>query len=406
MRHPRALAGWRGALDASGFRTLWVAAVVSRAGDAVMFVALPLLALAATGSPAAVALLVLAEVVSLAVGSALAQLVVDRTPPRHLLVTVDAVRAGAVVLLVAWPVYPVALGVASVLAVGSAWFSPTVAAMVPRLMAAPLLPAANALLWAAGVALQLVGAPIGGLLGASGLGRVAFAADAASFAVSALILSRLPILPPLATGSPWRQIPELLRAVRAVPVLRPLLGMQALASLAAGAPSALLVVLAERAYGLDGAAYGLWLAVIGAGALLGPVVMPALARLRAERAVPAAYLLRGAGDVGLGLLDNGLAGAGLLFLYGLNTSSGSVAYQHLVQTRVPPALRGRAFGALDLTWQLARLASLGTGSLLVARLGVRDLFIAGGLLLALAGAAGMAWLGRLPPHDGAWATPS
>jgi hypothetical protein len=115
----------------------------------------------------------------------------------------------------------------------------------------------------------------------------------------------------------WRQLPASLREVRAVPGLVPLVVMQALAALAVGATSALLVVLAERAYSLNGAGYGAWLAVVGGGALVGPLLVPALSRLSPSRSVPTAYLIRGAGDVGLGLLSNGLAGGALLFAYGL-----------------------------------------------------------------------------------------
>lgn len=46
-----------------------------------------------------------------------------------------------------------------------------------------------------------------------------------------------------------------------------------------------------------------------------------------------------------------LGGGILLGLYGLNTSSGMVAYQTVVQREVPSSLRGRAFALLDVVWQ-------------------------------------------------------
>jgi hypothetical protein len=137
--------------------------------------------------------------------------------------------------------------------------------------------------------------------------------------------------------SSWRQLRASLREVRAVRGLVPLVVMQPLAALAVGATSALLVVLAARAYGVNGAGYGAWLAAVGAGALMGPLVVPALSCLSPHRSVPTAYLIRGAGDVGLGLLGNGIAGGALLFAYGLNTSSEAVAFQALVQDAAPPS---------------------------------------------------------------------
>jgi hypothetical protein len=168
--------------------------------------------------------------------------------------------------------------------------------------------------------------------------------------------------------------------------------MQGLAALAVGATSALLVVLARDGYGLSGTGYGLWLSAIAAGALVGPLLVPLLARLPAYRAVSGAYVIRGVGDIGLGLMDTGLGGAALLGLYGVNTSSGMVAFQTMVQRDVPSGIRGRVFALLDLVWQTGRLASIAIGAGLAASIGIRALFILGGALLILAGGVGFASL--------------
>jgi len=49
-----------------------------------------------------------------------------------------------------------------------------------------------------------------------------------------------------------------------------------------------------------------------------------------------------------------------------------------------------------VTWAAMRLLSLGLGGLLTDRVGIAAVYIAGGTLLALAGALGLALLGRLP----------
>jgi MFS family permease len=387
------LAGYRRALTYSPFRRLLVAAVVSRAGDAINFVALPLFAYATTGSPAAVASLVIIEGAALVIGGSAAQFVVDRTPPRRLLVAVDIGRALAAAALALEPKFSVALVVAAVLALGTSWFSPTSGALIPRLVDDEVVPSANALQWTAGVALQLIAAPVGGLLFTAASARIAFAVNAVSFVISAVILADLPAQRALAAATgPWRQLPEALRAVATVPVLAPLLVMQGLAALAVGATSALLVVLAESAYGLGGTGYGAWLAVVGLGALVGPLVVPLVARVDPRRTVPGAYVVRGVGDVGLGLLGNGAAGGAFLFVYGLNTSSGTVSFQTLVQKAVPAGLRGRAFALLDVVWQSGRLISIAIGGALASLVGIRALFVAGGCLLLLAGALGLATL--------------
>jgi MFS family permease len=93
-------------------------------------------------------------------------------------------------------------------------------------------------------------------------------------------------------------------------------------------------------------------------------------------------------------LHDALAGAALLTLYGVNTSSGMVAYQSLVQRRVPEENRGGGFALLDVTWQSARLLSIAAGGAIAAAIGIRPLFLAGGCLLVLAGGVGLFGLQR------------
>jgi predicted MFS family arabinose efflux permease len=390
----------RQTLRSPGFRQLWIAALVSRAGDAINFVALPIFALEVTGSPVAVGALVIVEVAGLIVGGSTAQLVVDRTPPRRLLVGMDVSRAVTALALALVPSYPTALVVAGALAIGTSWFSPASAALVPRLVDARSLPSANALMWGAGVVLQLIAAPVGGFLAGSGAARVAFGLNALSFVGSAILLTRLPHLPGLAVGtSPWRQLPEALRTVRTITIMPPLLLTQALAALAVGGTSALLVVLAQRAYGLSGAGYGAWLAAIGVGGLIGPLVSPVVMRLAPSRVIGGAYLVRSVGDILLGVLGSGWAGGLLLSVYGVNTSTGAVAFQTLVQRDVPEALRGRAFALLDVTWQSGRLISIAVAGMLAATLGIRVVFVVGGSLLLLAGVIGLTLLRSSRPTD-------
>ncbi len=397
-RHPLvvALAGYRLALAQPGYRGLWLAAVVSRTGDTINFAALPLFVFGLTHTASAVAATVFAEGIGLIVGGVVAQLVVDRLPPRQLLVFLDLLRAGAAGLLTAFPIFPTAIAVSFLLAVGTASFSPVSNAVVPRLVPDRALPAANGLQWTAGVGLQLIAAPLGGLLVSAGLARVAFGLNALSFLGSALLLIGLPKISSLEEkpGVAWLQVAATLRAIGEVGILRPLVAMQGLAALAVGATSALLVVLARQAYGLSGTAYGLWLSAIAIGALIGPVLVPVLERLRPSRAVSGALIIRGFGDIGLGLIRNGVGGGFLLAVYGINTSSGMVAFQTMVQRDVPQQLRGRAFALLDVVWQIGRLLSIAVGAGLVSAIGIRSLYLIGGTLLVLAGALGMLSLGR------------
>ena len=390
-----ALRAYRRVLRHPQYRILWCAAVVSRAGDTLNFVALPLFVYSITRSPAAVSGLVIAEIAGAIAGAALANPIVDHLPPKALLITADVVRCFAAMALVVWPGAATAYCVAFVIAAGTGVFSPTSAALVPRIVPRDDLTPANALQWTAGVVLQLVLAPVAGVLVALASARVPFALNSASFAASALILLGLRSQPALATGRRERR-----RRLAAAGTLwrdrlmRPLVLVQSLAALAVGATSALLVVLAQRGYGLSPAGYGLWLGAIGAGALAGPLLVTALARVAARTVVSAAYAIRGVGDVLLAVLPSGAAAGAVLAMYGVNTSSGMVSFQRLVQEGVDPEIRGRAFALLDGVWQSGRLVSIAAGGFAAGAFGVRPLYAGGGVLLAVAAVVGAVGLPR------------
>jgi len=182
------------------------------------------------------------------------------------------------------------------------------------------------------------------------------------------------------------------------PFVARFLPVQALTSLATGATSALLVVLATTHLHLAAQGFGWLLAAIGIGALLGPFLSNGLTRGRPldVRLLFVPYLIRGAGDIALGLVVGLPWALVILFIYGLNTSTGMVASNTILQTVIPDRVRGRVFTLLDVTWAAMRLLSLGLGGLLADRAGITAVYIVGGALLALAGALGLALLGRLP----------
>ncbi len=84
----------------------------------------------------------------------------------------------------------------------------------------------------------------------------------------------------------------------------------------------------------------------------------------------------------------------IMFVYGLNTSTGNVVFRTTIQGAVPEAMRGRVFTLLDVDWSALRLVSLALGAVMVDAVGVRPVFWLGGTLLAASGLRGLALLGR------------
>ena len=149
--------------------------------------------------------------------------------------------------------------------------------------------------------------------------------------------------------------------------------------------------------GVQTCALPIWLiAAIGAGALIGPLIPNTFARdYRNARWLFVPYLIRGIGDILIAVFTPVPVALAILFVYGLNTSTGMVVFNSTIQGAIPDALRGRVFTLLDVSWSTFRLVSLGLGGLIVDRFGIEPLFWLGGSLLFAAGALGLILLGSV-----------
>lgn len=382
---------------------LWLGQLVSGFGDTLHYIALVVLVFQLSGQGLAIAGLVATEIVPVLVLGPVAGVVIDRFSRKGILIGADLVRA-ALALSLLWPqgvwhAYLVAAG----LSAGSVFFNPTVNAVIPALTTPEQRLAANSVSWSTGRLVQIVAAAVaGGLIALIGTGP-AFALNAASFAVSALLIATLTI-PAHAgqlAGGATRGLRSFFADARAglayarrdVFVSR-LLVVQSLASLAVGGTGAMLVVLSERHLQQPPAGFAWLIGAIGLGALLGPLIPNLFARdYRSARWLFVPYLIRGAGDVLIAVFTPLPVALLILFVYGLSTSTGMVVFTSTIQGVIPEAMRGRVFTLLDVSWSTMRLLSLGFGALVVDRLGIEPLFWIGGTLLFLAGALGLAVLG-------------
>ncbi len=385
---------------------LWLSQLVSGFGDTLHYIALVVLVYQLTGQGAAVAVLVAAEVLPVLLLGPVAGVVIDRFSRKSVLITADLARALLVLSLVwpqgAWHAYLVAAGIAA----GNTFFNPTVQAVIPALTTENQRLAANSVAWSTGRLVQIIASAIAGSLIALIGTDAAFAVNAATFVVSALLIVRL-VIPQHAghlgqetTRGLDRYLGEAregLRYARHDPLISRLLIVQSLASFAVGATGAMLVVLSEQHLDLRPSGFAWLIGAIGAGALLGPLIPNALAQdYRNARWMFVPYIVRGVGDVLLAFFTPLPVALLILFVYGLNTSAGMVVYSAAVQGAVPDRVRGRVFTLLDVSWNAMRLLSLALGAVVVDAVGVQPLFWSGGALLTGAGILGLALLGN---HD-------
>jgi MFS family permease len=374
---------------------LWLAQLISNLGDTLHYIALVVWVYQRTGSSLAVAGTVFFEVIPVILLAPVAGVLIDRLPRKVILVGADIVRAALVLLLLLttqqWQVY----SIVTLLAAAGIFFNPTVNATLPTLLDEKDLLAANSVSWSTGRFVQIIGSALAAGVIATVGAEAAFVFNAATFFISALLLIRLPI----PSGQQiavrdWhgfvRDAREGLQFARHDRFVSRLVLVQALASLSVGATSALLVVLAQDHYALSPSGFGSFILAIGLGALLGPFLLALLTRdIRHPGWLFGPYIIRGMGDMLLALNSVVSMAWLLLFIYGLNTSSGMVTYQTWLQRKVPNALRGRVFTWLDVVWNVMRIISLGLGGWLADRVGIQIVYYMGGSLLMLSGLVGL-----------------
>lgn len=375
------------------FRRLFLAHSISRAGDAFNTVALVVLVFELTGSGVGVAGTVAFEILPVLLLGPVAGMVVDRFPRWRVMVAADLVRA-ALAALIAFSdaSTPLAYAVAFGLSTGALLFNPAASSLVPDLLdGQDKVVEANSALWTVAVAAQILLAPVaGGLIATVGV-RWAFSVNALSYVASALFLWRLDgTCGGEGVGDRRRGVAAGLHAVRSNPLLARLAVVQVLAALSAGATGGLLVVLAAEHLGVGPGGFGLMLSAIGIGAVAGPALFRRSIRTASPAWLFGPFAARGMVDLVLASATSPWLAGPALALYGMSTSTGMVAYQSTLQVEVPSAIRGRLFSFFDVLWNAARLVSLGLGGLLADRVGIRAVYLLGGLTLLLAAAIGFA----------------
>ena len=240
-------------------RLFLTARVVSWLGTTMTMVALPVLAYQLTGSPTVLGLVAVAEMVPYLVVGLPAGALVDRWDLRRCVVVTSLVSG------VAMATVPVAAAagvlttpqlfvVALVSATAFVFFDAAGFAALPALVPRDKIGAATGSLSSAYTLIAMVAPALGGLLIALVGAPAVLAIDAATYAVAAVLLSRLRGLErPPARGSLGARMAEGIAFIRGHAVIRTLTVLGIGNSIAGGAVTALVVVVAVQQLGLDAA---------------------------------------------------------------------------------------------------------------------------------------------------------
>ncbi|HJP71450.1 MAG TPA: MFS transporter, partial [Candidatus Limnocylindria bacterium] len=187
--------GIRDVLRIRDYRNLFAGQVVSDIGDGITLLLVLLVINDLTGSSFALALMAIAEAVPAFTVGLAAGVYVDRWNRRRIMLASDLLRAGIVLafgLVQTAALVPLLYLLGFTQASIGTFFRPARGAMLPHIVPAAGLPAANSLAQGSQVIGGVIGAGIAGLLfGVFGSAPIGFAIDAATFLISFAFVSRI-----------------------------------------------------------------------------------------------------------------------------------------------------------------------------------------------------------------------
>lgn len=373
----------------------WLAVVASFLGDAMARITLIYVAATLTDAPAAlIALVIIAQLLPTGVLGVFAGPLTDRLPKRVLLVGSDLARV--VIVLAMIP----ALGTSWLLltlifleGLGKMFFETARIAAIPAIVGNHSIPSAVALFQSTNHTLNLVGPALGGLLIALGSVPAVLVINAATFAVSAVLLGSMGVLKavPASNGEPqryWTALREGLREVLQVPTLRFLFAFLVPMMIVLGLFTTNFNAQLLTVFGLPPAEYGLAHALFGGGAVLGALLGPMMVRKYPVRGL----LLVTVALFGLSLAalaptewlrgQLGLASVAVWCLVaGLGSSLFQVPIANTVLRDLPEVLRGRGVGLLNSVMMTSMIIGVALGGLTASWPGVAGSIVYSGLAL-------------------------
>jgi NRE family putative nickel resistance protein-like MFS transporter len=393
------------------YRSVWLGEIVSLFGDWFDLIASATLIAKLTGSGLAVGGLFVVRMLAPFLISPVAGVLADRYDRKKLLIACDLARAVIVLgfLLVRspgqiWLLY----GVTTLQLTVSGIFFPAREAILPDIVSARELGAANALSAATWSSMLSIGAALGGL--ATGQWGIypAFIIDSLSFVVSAAFLwqVRYGTTPPLSghnasVRAALTQYVDGLRYLRRhadifwITTLKAALGLSI-----GGAFEVIQVILAERIFVIGqggGTSLGLIYAAAGLGTGLGPIIAR---RFTGDRVRP----LRWAILISFGLAAAGVAMIAPLASFGwvllgallnaLGTGTNWVFSSQLLLQLTPSQVRGRVFASDFAAVTLTNAIGSGAAGWLLDRtpLSLPGMLAAMALFTAVLGALWWAWI--------------
>ncbi len=404
----------RDVLRIPDFRRLWAAQGISDVGDGLTLLTLMLLVNQLTGSTLALAALAIVLAIPPLTIGLVAGTYADRWDRRRIMLVSDTLRAVVVlgfVLFDSAATLPALLVLAFVQASIGTFFNPARGALVPRVVPAEGLLAANAVTQATRVVAGVVGAGLAGLIvGVAGETWPAFVLDAATFLTSVLLVfgvdraaGRPSDAERVADTGVRASVMEGLRIVAGTRLLWVTLFCLSVTMFGLGAVNVLFLPLMVRVLEVSPA----WLGAVdlaqSASMILSASLVGVLAaRLRPTTIVTGCLIGIGVLVALVGLSTSVFHVLGLLFLLGWLVTPVNAAVMTLMQTGVDDATRGRVMSTLQAAMSGAGIASMLFAGVFGDVLGVRTVFLLAGAVVLSGGVLSLVlYRGAIPAVEAA-----
>jgi hypothetical protein len=269
---------------------------------------------------------------------------------------------------------------------------------------AGLLRRGNALFNIGFTAAGALGPAIAGVVVAQAGVSAALWADAASFALVALLIATARSLPSAerAEGGWVKRLRDALGYVRERRLLSSLVGAQAVASLFFYAVVPIEVVYAKDTLSAGDAGYGWLLAAWGAGMIAGGFLFAAAQRMRVQAVLAAGTLAIGAAYLGLAAAPTLAVACAISVVGGLGNGVQWISVVHAVQELTSAVMQARVLGLLEAIGAALPVLGFVAGGALTAAASPRTAYVAAGigvvcvLVLAVLRLRSADW----PSHEG------
>jgi MFS family permease len=369
------------------FMRLWVGQGISFVGDYVSMVALVILVVEISGSATAVGGVLVARLLP-TLASPLFGVLADRLDRRVVLVASDLARAVLVLGLVFVRDLIALYVLAFLIGLARAFFTPTVRAAFPSVVAEGNLTKANAIISGTFSVSITLGPALGGLLVASVGVNAAFVLDSATYLISAILLSRIPLPRPQGEreGTLVRELRAGFAYLGRARVPMALVMGAFLLNFTTDLTVPAEAFLARETFGAGSVGYGLLVSVWGAGMIVGSALTAVLEnRLNLIILYLVSIFIWGLALVGTGLAPAFVIALGALAVAGVSNGVDNVATDTVLQRRVPDIFLGRVFSVRFLGYTVGEALAYQVGGLTMDATGPRFVYLVAGVATAAAG---------------------